>query len=116
MSVTIWTGDSTLDDLNLASASFVAIMQEVLGTPAYQKDGSLYGQLDGVPLLALRERVQIALGALRATEQEVVREPGLYAIYNEDGTFRQGYLISRLSALLAVIETAIECEQPLRWA
>jgi hypothetical protein len=116
MSVFIWTGTSTLEDLNLANASFVAVMQDVLGTRVRQDDGSLCGELEGLPLLAFRERVQIALGVLRATEPEPILRPGISAIFNDDGTFRQGYLISRLSALLAVVEDAIETHQPVRWA
>ena len=116
MSVTIWTGPSSEDDLNMANDSFVIIMQDILGFPVRDESMSLCGSLEGERLEFLRDCVQLALRAVRFAGAGTVPPPGIRPTFREDGTFSEGGLHTRLSALLAVIEDAVETGQPIRWS
>ncbi len=111
MSVTIRAdGRFSEDDLNLSNGNFVKLM-DLLDTPIDTE--CLCGNLSGIALRDLRKNVSLMLDGVREMPE---LDGGTQTIYSgkpggctmiECG-WRPGYLESRLSALLAVIEEAIE--------
>jgi len=117
MSVTIYTGTGSDSSLNLSNTNFRRLMDLV----GIELSESLCGEFAGAALEDLRQRTLFALESVRAMPAldggtpsvEFVGARGARCV--EMG-LREGYFESRLSALLAEIEVALETGQPLRYA
>ena len=113
MSVSIWTGQPTIDDLNLSNTNFRMLMS-LLGQDKIETSDGLAGEILFEQLPTLLWRIDDALRLITA-------EPGLDAgrpahvvlgsgpLLIECGQ-STGYLEHRLSALRAIVTRALDNE------
>jgi hypothetical protein len=120
MSVSIYLRSSLreedVNELNLANGNFVRLM-EMLDVPIDVEDG-LCGEWRGEQLLHLQANVRIALDGVRAMPEldggtETVERRGAGGCRVIECGHTPGYFEHRLSALLALVEAAIENQEPL---
>lgn len=117
MSVSIFIGSGSEDDLNVSNENFCRIM--ALLDVDIDLD-SLAGSFEGQALLNLQHKVLLALDVLRmvpALDGAIGyhRHESGGAVLIECG-ISDGYFSDRLPRLLAVIEAAIGAGEPVRYA
>lgn len=115
MSVTIYSRCTNLDtSLNLSNANFRRLM-DLIGIELGE---SLCGEFAGLGLQDLRDRTLFALDSLRAMPSLDAGTPTVEAVGTHgarwiDVGVREGYYESRLTALLAQLDIALETNELL---
>lgn len=115
MSVSIWPGDSSDYDMNLANSNFISLMI-MLDVPIDREYG-LCGRWEGQQLHEITIKAKSLLESLRSSfsERELEWPPNGATICQTD-IHHPGYVASRLSAFVAVCEEAIENNVPVHFA
>ena len=113
MSVTLWTSTQDENSLNFSNTNFVDIM-EFLGFKVLTEHG-LCGSFEDDNLHKLYKLAKISLKTLRLTHSEEELNPPGEGIYMA-GITEPWYLASRLSALVALCEEAIESGDRISYA
>jgi hypothetical protein len=113
MSVSVWTGQSSVDDLNFSNVNFRALMQ-LLGEPVDSEYGMI-GRLERPDIVRVMGKAQAVLATLRRlyTAKQLALPDAPCVIHT--GVQDPRYLAGRLSDLLAVCGDAIQLNQPIHF-